>query len=119
MKVLIVAETATLATVMEMRAESGLVFIVSTKEAGGLVWRSTANQTTSLVEAVAEADLIIISHSDSEVVAWIKELADEKLLLGVFPESAVNPISSISLGMFQEMWPKIAEAAEAKLAEKT
>lgn len=117
MKVLIVAETAVLAMMMEARAECGLVFIVSAKEAGGLIWRSTANQTASLVDAVAEADFVIISHSDSDVVAWICELAGRKLLMGVFPESAVNPISSISLGMFQEMWPQIKEMAEFKIQQ--
>lgn len=118
-QVLILVQNALMGAALKMVVDdyaTGVQVGIINKAGDGMIdWTNKGERAATLPEAVHEAEFIILSHQDSWVIFEIKELAKEKLLLGVFAETAAIPTSSISLGLFQEMWPQIAEVVRTRL----
>jgi len=117
-RILIVTQEATIGTGMKLVVDSHAtkiqVLVIQTLEGGAMDWTNEGGSSITLPEAIREAELIIIYHPDNRIAVEVKKQAGDKLLLPVFGESAI-PISSISIDLFHEMWPRIAEAFRAKL----
>ncbi len=118
MRVLIVTQQATIGTGMKLvvdgHATKIQVLVIQTLEDGAIDWTSKEGEPITLPEAIDEAQVIIISHPNSDVVTEVRDQSGDKIVFGVFTEFPI-PISSMPLNLFREMWPQIAEALQAKL----
>lgn len=94
------------------------VFSIEEAGSGAIDWTSTEGESMTLPEAIDEAQVIIISHPNSDVVTEVRNQSDDKILFGVFTEFPI-PISSMSLDLFRKMWPEMVRALQTKLQKNS
>lgn len=123
MRVLIVVQDATLGAALKVVVSGYTTDVqVALVTSGQHVFHVTNERGRTIhVDTFEDVDMVVMSHPNLETMDWVERLAqvNKKTLLHVLTGGVAVPFSAITLDLFKEMWPQIAEKVMRKLEKKT